>query len=242
MGEAELFCQTACLRLYKISVELFVYSVPHLLYGSYIGDKVRHIFEYFNQTTIFTVIVSNPAPNMRTSACNETNIITLAWAVPVDAPSLGARLEAYAETRAASHIFTLCVKHAVGSRMGQLPPEIVQNVCSALWDSAFDAKIEDWRKAHACLSNACKTFDHFSEDALEGLKEDFLAVVKGEGLDVLTVDERFREWLEDMGMCTDRHEEVVLEHVYKLRATLCEHTKSTMYKRGQQVLSILDIS
>ena len=52
--------------------------------------------------------------------------VTVAWAVPVDAATLGARLEAYAETKAATRTFRLCAKYASDSVIESLPEEIIR--------------------------------------------------------------------------------------------------------------------
>lgn len=54
--------------------------------------------------------------------------ISLAWAVEVDYCQLGARLEAYVETKAQITTFRACVLRSVFKAVSAMPPELVEMV------------------------------------------------------------------------------------------------------------------
>lgn len=92
--------------------------------------------------------------------------VKLAWTVPVSAAALGARLEAYADTKAMIKTFELCVKYTQAP-LKYFPPEIVLMIPSRIRDSAFLPHLEEWERAHRCLEGECGSLEHFSSDDLE---------------------------------------------------------------------------
>lgn len=96
--------------------------------------------------------------------------ITLAWAVRVDHAQLGARLEAYIETKAAISTLRACVAHSDIHSMSSSPLELVAMIAGALTDLVYNQKIQGWNESRECLQNECKTTDHFTEAELEDME------------------------------------------------------------------------
>ena len=89
------------------------------------------------------------------------NSITIAWATPVDAATLGARMEAHAESKATIHIFRLCVQHAPpGAPLGQLPPELVEIVAAQIQQPRFEKRMKKWEMSVNCAAGNCSPSEH----------------------------------------------------------------------------------
>ena len=91
-----------------------------------------------------------------------SNQVSLAWAVPVDYTQLGARLEAYVETRAAVTTFKACILHTTIRSMSNLPPELVGSVIDALKDIIYLQKIDMWNIERRCMEQECNTRSHLA--------------------------------------------------------------------------------
>ena len=90
--------------------------------------------------------------------------ITIAWATPVSLAHLGARLETYAETKAAITTFGLAARrHMLASNHILLPEEIISIIVSKVRDVVFEARMETWTKISRCLAKRC-TLAAFSSD------------------------------------------------------------------------------
>ena len=102
-----------------------------------------------------------------------TNSITIAWAMPVDAATLGARMEAHAKSKATIHTFRLCVQHAPpGAPLGRLPPELVEIVAARIQQSLFKKRMKKWKKSVNCAAGDCYPSDHFSQKEILSMKSD----------------------------------------------------------------------
>ncbi len=114
--------------------------------------------------------------------------VTLAWAVKVHHAQLGARLEAYVETKAAISTLRACVAHSVIPSMSSLPPELVAMIAGLFADLLYQRKIQGWNIAKACLQNHCITTDHFTEAELEDMEYQYDSgseeVLWSEGMDI----------------------------------------------------------
>lgn len=88
---------------------------------------------------------------MEDSSTISEDRIMIAWAMPVSLPQLGARLEAYVETKAA--ITTL--RSAARYKSYHLPEEIIQMIASNLQDIVFRHKMKSWIKIYKCATNTC---------------------------------------------------------------------------------------
>lgn len=92
--------------------------------------------------------------------------ITLAWAIKVDHTQLGARIEAYVETKAAISTLRACIAHSDVQSMSSLPPELVAMIVATLKDIVYVPKIQDWNTARRCLQDECSFKEHFTEEEL----------------------------------------------------------------------------
>lgn len=101
---------------------------------------------------------------MSTISASPKDII-LAWATPVSLSQLGARLFAYAETKAAITTFRLVTSHA----NIVLPGELIDMISSKIRDNAFESTIKGWVKVGRCLANTCTTVSHVSRADLDSL-------------------------------------------------------------------------
>ncbi|KAL8737242.1 MAG: hypothetical protein Q9181_001861 [Wetmoreana brouardii] len=138
--------------------------------------------------------------------------ISLAWAINVGHAQLGARLEAYVETKAAITTFKACVRHTTIYSMSQLAPELVEMIADALKDTAYLQRAHQWLSERKCLLHECRPRDHFTKaeryDILAGV---FLGVEYE--LEDLASDEE-DDYLWDTGMET--HDDIVFSHLDKI--------------------------
>ena len=138
------------------------------------------------------------------------NSITIAWATPVDAATLGARMEAHAKSKATIHTFRLCVQHAPpDAPLGRLPPELVEIVAAQVQQSRFEKRMKKWEKSVNCAAGVCSPSDHFSQKEILSMKSDL-------GLCCQTDDESddsdcecFEEHLLNHGIGDDEHMQAV---------------------------------
>ncbi|KAL2038539.1 hypothetical protein N7G274_008586 [Stereocaulon virgatum] len=102
------------------------------------------------------------------------NGITVAWATPVGAADLGARMESYVESKATVSTFRLCVQHArIGSLLGKLPHELVEMIATQIQDALFRKRLREWEKSIECCADDCIPSDHFSRQQLQEMKRDY---------------------------------------------------------------------
>ncbi|KAL2047954.1 hypothetical protein ABVK25_011183 [Lepraria finkii] len=139
-----------------------------------------------------------------------TNSITIAWAMPVDAATLGARMEAHAKSKATIHTFRLCVQHAPpGAPLGRLPPELVEIVAARIQQSLFKKRMKKWKKSVNCAAGDCYPSDHFSQKEILSMKSDlaFCCQTDDEGDD--SYCERFEMHLLNKDIGDDEHMQAV---------------------------------
>ncbi|KAL8703709.1 MAG: hypothetical protein Q9201_003110 [Fulgogasparrea decipioides] len=143
-----------------------------------------------------------PEPNMPGN-------ISLAWAINVGHAQLGARLEAYVETKAAITAFKACVRHTTIHSMSQLAPELVEIIADALKDTVYLRKVPQWLSERKCLLNECRSRDHFTKAERYDCLLDVLMEVD---YDLCSDDED--DYLLEQGM--EIHDEIVLSHLDKI--------------------------
>ena len=97
--------------------------------------------------------------------------IMIAWATPVQVTQLGARLEAYAETKSAITTFRLAASHTMLAGHRSLPQEIVSTITSMVRDHAYKLKRKEWTKLSKCLANTCTAFSHMDEARIRSMRE-----------------------------------------------------------------------
>lgn len=82
--------------------------------------------------------------------------ITVAWAIPIEAQLFGARLEAYARSKAVKHTFWLCIQHAhTDQALAKVPPEVFKMIASQIQQHIFDRRQKWWQDAVRCCSLVC---------------------------------------------------------------------------------------
>ena len=86
------------------------------------------------------------------------NSIVIAWATPVNLAQLGARLEAYAETKAAMTTFRLIARHTTLAALHNLPEEILEMIAGNVRDSIFRKKWRTWTRIGKWLSGTYSSF------------------------------------------------------------------------------------
>ena len=128
--------------------------------------------------------------------------LIVAWATELDAFHLGARLEAYEETKPVIEAFRLLDL--------KLPQEILRIIVDAVLDGAYVEKIGLWLQARMCLRATCKPRDHFTEKEMH---DEFAIGCKNSG----TPDDKIYDinfWEE----ARERHEYTTTTYLAKLTA------------------------
>lgn len=114
--------------------------------------------------------------------------LTVAWATPVDCVALGARLEAYVETKAAISTFRICTQQApTGTSLARLPAEVLGLVGALVQDFVFEDRQRAWIQDLCCCQWDCRPIDHFSDVEVAHLKKKYLGgdyeFLEGQSLD-----------------------------------------------------------
>lgn len=95
--------------------------------------------------------------------------IIVAWATRVSLAQLGARLCAYAETKATITTFRFVVRHTNLTACRKLPEEIISLIASKIRDIAFKQRMKKWVRIERCLNNECTTLSHVPKGKLGSL-------------------------------------------------------------------------
>ncbi len=95
------------------------------------------------------------------------NLINFSWSVKVPWAQLGARLEAYAKTKATISALRFCIGPG-GSAIKTFPTEIIEMVVDNIRDAEYLDKIGAWLKEQKCAQRECKDRDHLDEEELAG--------------------------------------------------------------------------
>ena len=98
--------------------------------------------------------------------------VNFAWAIEADHAQLGARLEAWIETKAAISTLTACFKHYRLPAKGGLPargiPEEIQTmIANELKTAVYEERVQRWTRVQRCVELNCETLDHFTPRDLE---------------------------------------------------------------------------
>ena len=99
------------------------------------------------------------------------NQLVVAWAWPVSLPHLGARVEAYAETKSSINTFRLVTRYSALSACHNLPEDVFSMIARRIRDMVYKEKMQAWIKINNCLSNTCTTMSHVSHEAQDSLFE-----------------------------------------------------------------------
>ena len=83
------------------------------------------------------------------------NTVRLTWAIPVSAHLLGARLEAYVESKATISTFRLCARHGnpLVAPAARLPAELIDDVVEYIELSFFEKTLPPWADVTRDMGN-----------------------------------------------------------------------------------------
>lgn len=101
-----------------------------------------------------------------------THHINIAWALKVNHDQLGARLEAYVETKSVVNTLRACLLRLSLPSKSTIPPEISQMIVDKLRDASYLPKILKWHRRRRCVQDECETLDHVDMDVLADHKID----------------------------------------------------------------------
>ncbi|KAL8674294.1 MAG: hypothetical protein Q9168_001287 [Polycauliona sp. 1 TL-2023] len=90
--------------------------------------------------------------------------VFIAWAARVLVAQLGARLTAYADTKASVVTLRLLAQKGGSTGLGALPGEVIELIAEQLRNFVFEPEIETWILRMKCLSNTCLTWSHLSSE------------------------------------------------------------------------------
>ena len=143
--------------------------------------------------------------------------IHLAWAVPVNHARLGARCEAYIETRASITTFKICSEKS--KLLSVLPGEVIGLITDELTDLVYVEKMVYWLCAQNCVTGKCTTKDHFTKDEMQDYYRDFCDDRGKPGGDSPCSD--FDNYLEEWTRqdAEERHDPTVESHKTKITET-----------------------
>ena len=99
------------------------------------------------------------------------NNIVISWATQVDLVQLGARLEAYAETKAAITTFRLAVRTSAVTACHNLPEEIISMIATRVRDIGSERKTKKWNIFTKCLTSGCDPLFHACDQDLDVMDE-----------------------------------------------------------------------
>ena len=74
------------------------------------------------------------------------NTVRLTWAVPVSAHLIGARLEAYVESKAIITTFRLCAQYGstFSAPVARIPAELINKIAKYIDQSFFEKRLPQW--------------------------------------------------------------------------------------------------
>ena len=95
--------------------------------------------------------------------------IDINWAVKVDEAVVGARLEAYFETKACITALMLSIQNQQSAptngenptkTLAKPPLEVICMIKDEIMDQSYRSKIAEWRVAKKCIKHDCDSIDH----------------------------------------------------------------------------------
>ena len=98
--------------------------------------------------------------------------IDIAWALKIDHAQLGARLEAYVESKSAITILRACLLRLNLPSNSSIPPEISQMIVDELRIASYKPKIYKWHQGRRCVQDECNLLGHFTRKELADLDYD----------------------------------------------------------------------
>ena len=125
--------------------------------------------------------------------------LVIAWATEMDASQLGARLEAYSETKPAIEAFMKLKRN--------LPAEVKEIITNAVKDQAYVRIIGSWLQAESCYDAYCTQASHFTAQELHH-KANVNCDWNADPIDFSCLDVEREE----------RHQNVVVSHLAKMNS------------------------
>ena len=92
--------------------------------------------------------------------------IDIAWALEVPHAQLGARLEAYVETKSAAATLRACLPRLSLLSNFTIPPEVTEMIVDYMRDISYESRISEWHQGRRCAQDECTTLDHFTPNEL----------------------------------------------------------------------------
>lgn len=126
--------------------------------------------------------------------------LIIAWATKVEASQLGARLEAYSETKPAIEAFMKLKRN--------LPAEVKEIITNAVKDQAYVKIIGSWLQAESCYDAYCTIESHFSAQELHD-EANIRCKWNADPIDISCLDVE----------CEERHHNAVVSHLAKMNPT-----------------------
>ena len=100
------------------------------------------------------------------------NTITVAWALPVEAPSLCARLEAYAMSKSTISTLTISVQRSgLCASWPGFPQEVIDSIAVHIRQENYEKVKPKWKRYYRCCNGDCTPLDHLSAEELQNLKD-----------------------------------------------------------------------
>ena len=118
--------------------------------------------------------------------------LTVAWAILVDAITLGASIEAHASTeRTASNFLNFIGSKPTESAAGKLPNELVAKIITHAQQMHHFEHERKWNNAWWCFHGRCSVSEHLSEEEHKYRMESFLHAEN------IRKDESGRYWMDE---------------------------------------------
>lgn len=174
----------------------------------------------------------------------DTEHVLLAWATPVDASNLGARIEAYCATKAALFALNLCLQKPYASstftgNYPHLPLEVFDIIAMHARDAAFDERSRDWRKLHECLSGRCCASSHFERCEMEAIYHEEDLPPSDYESDDGSLDSFWQETMDDLSQrppSQERHLSRVAKHIAKITGSEDASNRPSRFSRCKKVI------
>ncbi|KAL8964253.1 MAG: hypothetical protein Q9183_004584 [Haloplaca sp. 2 TL-2023] len=114
-------------------------------------------------------------------------------AVKVNPAQLGARIEAYVETKAAAETLKACIAHSKNASLSKVPLEVTRMIIDELQDSTYRNKIPQWVQGCKCATGECSPRDHLTGSQLREFLCEGSEGYTMDGLDPIEDEEIFEE-------------------------------------------------
>ena len=145
-------------------------------------------------------------PSIKAGPRRMANNLTTAWAMPVDAVTLGVSIEAYASAKETESAFLDFIDDTSDDSAAQLlPREIIEKIITYAQQLHFTEHQSEWMEAWYCFCGTCSLSEHLSHKTYELYKKEYMHDEKIE--EDIEDDEDFDNWLKScrIGIYTREH-------------------------------------